>query len=491
MKKLKLALVWPKGYDPEYAMPLPLAYLKSNLGKGHYDIRIIDCALRDISAQSPEFREELTDFFPDVIGVSSWSPMFLEALDVFCVAKEINPSVTTVIGGAHASSYVEQVMAHKQIDFLFQGEAELSFPIFLQELQKDQPAWSVVEGLTYRTGDGNCVSNGSVLVNDLDRVKIPDYDAIDLDSCLKAGYRWNSTYKRQAPIWVTRGCPYRCQFCAAPMLNGRPIRKHSVDYMMEWIKYLYQEKHIRWFSIIDDNFTFDVRFAKDFCRAVIDLKLGDINFGTPNGVRMQRGDPELWRLMKQAGWINITVAPESGSEYTLARMEKHLDLDIVPKVVREIQQAGLKVQACFIIGYPGDRIEDIDLTAKFIRKSRFNFLFLNNFQPLPGTPVYDDLVSEGEIKAGLLPVNFSDGVRTYVPPGLRDFNFSRFVLRTHLLLALYNPLNIPYMIKIIFNLYSPRLVVKKILLNIVSMYSLDKVVVQNRFKKCWLMWRKG
>ena len=64
--------------------------------------------------------------------------------------------------------------------------------------------------------------------------------------------------------------------------------------------------------------------------------------------------------MKQAGWRTLIVAPESGSEHTLKIMQKDLKIEIVPRVVHEIREAGLKVQAFFILGYPGERKEDLE-----------------------------------------------------------------------------------------------------------------------------------
>ena len=300
------------------------------------------------------------------------------------------------------------------------------------------------------------------LSQDLDSIKIPDYEAIQLERYVKVGYRWNSPPTGNAPIWVTRGCPYRCQYCAAPDLNGRPVRTHSIEYMMDWIKYLYDTRKVRWFNIIDDNFTYHVKYAKEFCRAVIDLNLKGVGFGTPNGVRMERGDPELWQLMKQAGWKTLMVAPESGSAHTLELMKKDLAVGLVPKAVQDIRNAGLKVQGFFILGYPGERIEDLEESVKLIMDCKFNFVFLNSFQPLPGTPVYDGLVEKGEIPDGLLPNSYSDGKKAYIAKELEDFNFSKFILMTHLKMMWNDPANIPYHLSLMFKLFSPKLVVKKV-----------------------------
>jgi anaerobic magnesium-protoporphyrin IX monomethyl ester cyclase len=466
--RIKLALIWPKGFDSTYSIPLPYGYFKNNLDGNQYDILIIDNAIIDRDSQSADFRQELVNFNPDVVGVSSWSPMFPEVLEIFKVAKQLNSNVTTIIGGAHATSYYKKIVGIPVIDFIMRGEAELSFANFLHQLQQSKPDWSTVKGLVYPAETGYQYNEMDRL-DDLDVINIPDYDAIQLERYIKVGYRWNSPPTANAPIWITRGCPYRCQYCAAPELNGKPVRTHSVEYMMQWIKKLYHEKGVRWFNIIDDNFTYHVKYAKAFCKAVIALNLKDIGFGTPNGIRMQRGDKELWLLMKQAGWKMLIVAPESGSAHTLELMKKDMKLDIVPGVVRDIRESGLKVQGFFLLGYPGETISDIEESADLIMKCRFNFVFLSSFQPLPGTPVYNDMVARGEIPDGLLPNNYSDSKRAYVSKELENFNFSKFILKTHFKMMLNDPVNVPYHLSLMFKLFSYKLVIKKILLVVWSM----------------------
>jgi radical SAM superfamily enzyme YgiQ (UPF0313 family) len=465
----KIALIWPKGFDPTYSIPLPYGYLKSNIDESRYEIRIFDNTILNRLATDQLFKQDLQAFDPDLVGVSTWSPMSIEALDCLKVAKEINPEVITCIGGAHATSYHEKIVGAKGVDFLFRGEADLSFSVFLEQLEKQDPKFSKVKGLVYRGREG-VVANDLDREDDLDKIKIPDYDSIQLDYYVRNGYRWNCPPKINAPVWITRGCPYRCGYCAAPQLNGKPVRSHSIPYMMEWIKYLYFQREVRWVNILDDNFTFHKKYAKEFCRAVIGLNLKGLRFGTPNGIRMERGDKELWRLMKQAGWKTIMVAPETGSEKTIKRMDKDLDLKIVPRVVKEIREAGLKVQGFLILGYPGESEEDLLATRKLVLKCKFNFVFLASFQPLPGTPIYRELVENKELPEGLLPYSYSDGTRTYMPDDLKKFNFPKFILRTHLLMMVNNPRNLPYHLSLMFKLFSPRQVLKKIIL--IFFYSL-------------------
>jgi anaerobic magnesium-protoporphyrin IX monomethyl ester cyclase len=461
---MKILFIWPRGFDTRYVLPLAYGYLTSNLDRSKHEIKIIDCSLRKLAGVARELRNEIIGFGPDIVGVSCWSTTYLEAVKILESVKSVGKDIIAVMGGVHATTYPDRTMEHKEIDFLFRGEAELSFPRFVDELSRENPDFKKIPGLTYRS-DGALIKNAPEFSDNIDEINRADYDAIDLDGYIASGYRLHTAIKRNAPIWVTRGCPYRCTFCTAPLQNGKKVRTHSVIYMVNLVRHLYHEKNIRQINIVDDNFTFHTEYAKEFCRAMIALDLKDLRFSTPNGIRVQRTDKELLHLMRQAGWRSLIIAPESGSRKVLKKMQKDLDPDIVPEKVREIREAGLKCSGFFIIGYPDETLEDIEATVNLIKKCRFNFFFLNNFQPLPGTPLYDELVRKGEIEDGLMPRNYSDGVRAYTPESLRNVNFPKLVLKLYLDLAFREPLNIPYMITQV----NPRMIAEKVWVNLKQM----------------------
>ena len=327
----RILLIVPHGNIPDYWFPLGVGYLKSNM-PDRYQVKILDCTFNNIKANSPEFQEELKKFAPDFIGVSTASLTYAEGLEVLRVAKSLVQDIVTVMGGPHPTIYTEGVMQNEFVDFLIQGEGELSFPAFLDQFNNERD-FSSVSGLVFRK-DGAVVRNEVVIEKHIDKIRIPDYQALSLNGYIKRGYNYGGFYGKTAPIWVTRGCPYRCKFCSAPLINGNKIRTHSISYMVKWIDHLYNEFDIRQFSIVDDNFTFNIDYAKQFCREIIRLNetkhyKEKIYFTTPNGIRMQRVDDELLLLMKRAGWEGVTIAPESGSKKTLERMRKNLDPDIV------------------------------------------------------------------------------------------------------------------------------------------------------------------
>ena len=444
-RKKHITLIWPSNPGLVMAMPLSLAYLTGNLDKKKYKVDVIDCVLNKIDHD--QIVRRITRFKSQVVGISSWSINFDESLEIARAIKAKYPHLPIVMGGPHVTCYPDSVMKHEEIDFIFRGEAELVFPLFLEELDKKKRRWSRVPGLTYRTTAGQIVRQNPYLTAKLDDLRLPDYEAIRLDDYLKKGYRLISSQKRNVPLVTTRGCPYGCTYCSASLINGKLVRSHSIDYLMKQIRCLYDKKGIKSFSILDDNFTFDTNYAKEFCRSVIALGLKGAEFCTTNGIRMQRGDRELWGLMKRAGWKIIIIAPESGSKRVLRLMKKGLEPRIVPPIVDEIKAAGLRVTANFIIGFPGETRADLAKTTALIKKANIDFANIHFFQPLPGTPIFDELVRKGEISADFLPGSYEKGAARYITKSLKNFNFSRFYYRTVIYCLWRNPAYIFYFLK--------------------------------------------
>ena len=460
IKTKSILLIRPRDNMPVFWFPLALAYLKSNIQK-HHKVNILDCALLDISATSPEFKDELLKFDPDIVGVSVSTLVVKEGLEVARVAKDLNENIIIVLGGSHPTLYPESMMQNKFVDFVFLGEGELSFPVFLDQIGGEKD-FSAVKGLVYRK-DEAIMKNAPERETILDKIRFPDYRGAGLEEYLKKGYNYGGFYGRTAPIWITRGCPYSCKYCSAPFINGKKVRAPSVKYVIKLICYLYDEFDIRQFTIVDDNFTFYCDYAKSFCREIIKLKeqfrfKENIYFATPNGIRIERVDDELLVLMKKTGWDGVTVAPESGSLKTLERMQKRINPAIVPETIEKIKAAGLKVRAFFIVGYPGETKEDLEKTIKLIRKCRLDAIVIHLFHPIPGTPVFDDLVRDGEIAPDFLPGSFCKAYlplrfnvseeEKYVTPGFENFSLFWVMLRENALLFFRNPYSLIYFIKI-------------------------------------------
>ncbi|MEE2830578.1 MAG: cobalamin-dependent protein, partial [Myxococcota bacterium] len=170
-RAVRIALVWPRGFDPATTLPLPFGYLKAGLDPLRYDVRILDCALERLGPESPELGRWLEGFAPDLVGLSTWSPMFPEVLALLDTVRRCLPEAVTVLGGAHPSSYAERCLECPQVDYVVAGEAQRAFAVLVDELQRSRPRLSKVPGLVWRK------KNGSLGRNEMER---PELDSIAL-----------------------------------------------------------------------------------------------------------------------------------------------------------------------------------------------------------------------------------------------------------------------------------------------------------------------
>jgi radical SAM superfamily enzyme YgiQ (UPF0313 family) len=451
----RILLIEPSGNLPYYILPLSLAYLKSNTPNRHL-VKILDCSSDGVAADSQSFKNSIRDFDPDIVGISASMQTYEEAILAAKTIKSISSDIVTVMGGSHPSIFAEQVMQDNTVDYVFRGEAELAFPIFVDKLSSDKD-FSSIKGLVYRK-NGDIIKNEINLEEDLDKIVIPDYESIRIKEYIENGYSYGGLYGKSAPIWITRGCPYACSFCSASQINGKKIRHHSIRYAVDWIDHLYQNFGIRQFAIVDDNFTFFNEYVKDFCRTIIDLIKErhfkeKIFFATPNGIRIDRVDDEMLGLMREAGWRSITVAPESGSRKTLKRMRKDLDPDTVPGMIERIKAAKMDVRAFFLVGYPGETADDIEQTVRLIRRCKIDGLILGRFLPIPGTPIFNELVRDKEIPPDymppsifrfLMPIGNKLPYKIYTPKGLRSLDSLWIFIRESVFLAFRNPHSIVF-----------------------------------------------
>lgn len=406
---MKLLLVWPYSSSKKVEfLPLSLAYIKTMLENTNHEVSMIDTVLMDLAPGTDEFINAVKEKKPDCVGFSATSDMFYDATQYANQIKEVLPSSKIIIGGAHATSYPIETAKCSCFDYVLTGEVDKIFIDFLNLLENNLNTDSVA-GLVVKKNDGSLKVNPVDPIDNLDLIPIPDYEFLDIKSYWeKKGYRHIHDKTDIAPIWISRGCPYNCQFCNSPILSGNVMRYHSSDYVEKWIDYLYK-LNVRTFGIVDDNFTFDMNMSKKILSRLVLIKkrLKDIKFLFPNGLRMQRMDKEILEMLKESGFTHVVYAPESGSPKMLKLMQKGLGANAIIPKIREAQYEGLKVITFWVVGYPGETLETLEETRKMILESK-SIPSLHMFQPFPGSPIFNQLVREGKISKNYLPGSIAE-----------------------------------------------------------------------------------
>ncbi|MFQ5559041.1 MAG: B12-binding domain-containing radical SAM protein [Nitrospinota bacterium] len=394
---MKVLLMPPLGANQFIRYPfLGLAYLATALRKSGSEVELFGFSKGDHSLV--KFLSFLKKQNPDVVGISLYTKEFDQAAFTLEKIKRAAPHITTVIGGPHPSGEPYGALEDlKDADFGFHGEAEKGLPILLEELQRStKKGFGVVPGLVWRSS-GRVIVNEAFFEADLDSLGMPAWDLMPPENF--PGTSFNFFYKSPfiAPISVTRGCPYKCTYCAAGKSNGRHVRKRSVSHVMKEIKYLYEQHGIREIQIMDSNFTFDRLLVRTFAKELIESGL-QIYWSCPNGVRLDSLDEETLMLMKKSGCYLLNVGIETGSQKVMDSIKKALTVSEIENKIDLIKKAGIFVVGFFMFGFPDEQPGDIEKTLGLSYKLKLDGASYSIFSPLPGSAIYDSIQGVGEEK---------------------------------------------------------------------------------------------
>ena len=313
---MRVALIWPFSTLTStsfHLFPVAYSYLAPSL-KNH-DVHIVDCVLESLLPHSPEFLERIRTLNPDVIGVSWWSnntpsvKITIHNLRVLC------PRAVIVVGGPHPTNYKVGIFDQcPQIDFAFAGECHSSFALLVDRLTDAKPHLRDIPGLLFRNPPFGIECNAQEFPVELDTIT-PQYERLRLVDYNNEGYAygaWGANSAITAPVVATRGCPFSCGFCSAPQMNGKKVRRHSIDYLESLIGSLV-DGGINHIAFVDDMFTADAKWATQVCLMLADRFGNRLTCSTPNGIRLETITSDLACAMKAAGWAEVVIAPESGS----------------------------------------------------------------------------------------------------------------------------------------------------------------------------------
>ncbi|MFH1798713.1 MAG: radical SAM protein [Candidatus Omnitrophota bacterium] len=405
---MKVLLVKPLSDMHVILLPIGLGYLASYCQKQNpnLELKILDCHRERFTEE--KFKEYIRNFKPDVIGFTALSMEINSARAFAFYAKQVKSEIVTIIGGPHVSALPRTVLADRNVDYVFRGEAEVGFSYFIKHFSSNERLNS--PGLGYLKGE-DLIFNDSSVIDELDDIPFPDYQKMQFEKYPKMYFM-----KRfpSAPILSSRGCPFTCTFCAGHMVSGRKWRSRSVDNILMEIEYLSRKYNIREINFWDDNFTFDRSRTEEFCGRFKKLNK-HIIWWCPNGVRLETLDKSILVKMKQSGCYSVAFGVESGSEKIQQDMKKRISFKKLKEMSEFSHSIGLRTQGFFILGYPTEKEEDILATIKLARTLPFLRASFSLFQPIAGSEIYQCLVDQKLINEEDAVINACDYSKANVP----------------------------------------------------------------------------
>jgi radical SAM superfamily enzyme YgiQ (UPF0313 family) len=379
---------WPhKRKDKYIEYPTYLAYVCAILQKEGFDVKFIDGVIEELSI--PAFADKVKNIAPDMIVLESSTPSINYDLLSAKSIKEKLPNCITVLVGSHVSFFHKQILQENEfIDIVCRGE----FDYTVRDIALNLANLDKVDGISYRDNGNICVNRDRELIQNLDELPFPARDIVKIQDYKTAHYSGrNGTF-----MITSRGCPYHCIFCLWPnTLYGHKYRTRSPENVVAEIEELVNKYKVEDIYFDDDCLTLDKDRMIKICNLILDKKIKIKWFCQ---VRVNHLDEELMKKMKQAGCHTLFIGVESGDEEMIKRMKKAIDLEQTKEIFRLARKIGLKTQAFFMLGLPGETQESIRKTIEFAKELKpFSAQFAVAI-PHPGSELYQICKEKGWLK---------------------------------------------------------------------------------------------
>jgi len=273
------------------------------------------------------------------------------------------------------------------------GECEETIPILINSLEEGDPsAIESIPDIIYKGKSGEYLTNNATkIIADLDSLPFPAWDLFPIQNYWKLGYSHGPMQSNYLAVMTSRGCPFNCLFCVVPSMNHNKWRARNPENVVKEFEFLRDKFDVSEFHIEDLNPTSNEKRIIDICKLILDKNL-KITWKLASGSKIETISISTLGLMKQAGCNYISFSPESGSKKVLKLMNKPFKHEFALEMTKEMNRLGIKTQACFVLGFPGEKDEDRSLTQKYIKQltiAGVDEIALFIMTPIPGTKTFD------------------------------------------------------------------------------------------------------
>ncbi len=380
----------PVNTDPELVMNSEIPRMKKLLNNPDHEIWNM-------------VESQIVAHKPDLVGITCNSGNMDTVRIIVKRLKRIG--IPVVLGGSHPTALPEQSLFYTSADMAVTGEGELALLSLLKALESKADLSSVPSLVWKRLGK-IVINHRAELISDIDSLPIPDRSLID-------------RRKYFGEVLLTgRGCPFNCAYCASRNIWGKKTRLRSVGSIIQELseirsdigKLQKKDKDVSssaslsdnamidlrpgiWVvKVVDDTFTVVKSRTMELLDTIINNRLNCFEF--TGGVRADTLDEKLVRKMKEANFKRVTLGVESGSPKILKLIRKGESNDHVIRAVKMLREEGIMSHAFFMIGFPGETKEDIELSKKLILEAQPDHVEINMVTPYPGTDIFTQIITE-------------------------------------------------------------------------------------------------
>ena len=295
---------------------------------------------------------------------------------------------TVIVSGSDATDRFAMYL-DEGADFILMGEAELTLLELINSIQKNKTDFSTIQGLAFIHNNSLVTTARRNVMKELDQLPFPAWDIVDMEPYRQCWLKHAGYFSMN--MGTTRGCPFKCNWCAKPIYGNR-YNTRSPKNVVDELKMLqkkYNFDHI-WFC--DDIFGLKPSWIKSFAD-LIEKENVTFKFKMQGRVDLLLEENNIKDLAR-AGCENIWMGAESGSQKILDAMDKGTTVRQIFEATALLKKNNIRPSFFIQFGYPGETKEDIKKTIAMINTLLPYEIGISVSYPLPGTVFYEKVKSQ-------------------------------------------------------------------------------------------------
>ena len=382
--------------------PYTLALIAALLRDAGCDVRLVDLTAERRTAHDLVARLERESFTPTLILFPSTTPTLDVDVEAMATLKARFGAPMFCFGPHASTTPAASMQRAPAVDGMFVGEPE-DAAVQLARLESLDDL-GAIPSLTWRrnpsmdlgAGPSTGLGAGGMIVPHtaqgqyagFQQMPYPAWDLVPLRS-----YSLPLVNRPYTIVETSRGCPYSCDFCVAPIHQGHKFRERSAKAIVDEIERGYREFGIDFFYLWGDTVTLNVKSFTAFCDELIARKLPIQWFGNARADNLT--DPAFVHRLRKAGCWMLAMGIETESEEIRKDMVKKLERTKIQTAIDNMRAAGIRSFAFFIFGYPGESLATINQTIDYAIELNPDFANFYPAVPYPGTELYNKVVRDG------------------------------------------------------------------------------------------------
>ena len=389
----------PKQWETKQPYPpLGTIYAASVMREAGYEVSLFDTALIEspekiipvIENEKPAYLVIYDDGF-NYLTKMCLTNMREAAFRMAEIAKR--KGITVIMSSSDATDHYEKYLKHG-VDFVLIGEGEMTLKELISAIDSGNNEFSNIDGLAFKNNSDIIRTAHRQIVKELDSFPPPAWDLVDISEYKKIWLGSRGYFSLN--IATTRGCPFKCNWCAKPIYGNR-YNSRSPQKVVDEIEYLTKNFGVKHYWMCDDIFGLKPGWVQEF-RDIVKSKGLKFRYKIQSRADLLLQEDTISALA-ESGADTVWLGAESGSQKILDTMDKGTTVEQIYEATRLLKKNKIRPAFFLQFGYLGEEKQDIDKTINMVLDLMPEEIGISVSYPLPGTKFYDKVKEQLKDKA--------------------------------------------------------------------------------------------